>query len=162
MRHRHRGFIIFGWRSIASRDRSPAVHGQCPACNEPNAQIVGKIYRTWFTLYFIPIFPVQLAKNATRISQCTHCKQMFNCPPETLAHHSGAGGATALADTFPVYNQLRERPADGQTLLKLMMLYQELGELAEAETAARHFPEAFASEPACGKILEQMRNSARG
>lgn len=162
MKHRHRAFIVFGWRSIATRDGSPPVTGQCPACKTPSAKIVGKIHRRWFTLYFIPIFPVQLAKNAPRISQCCSCKQMFNCPPEHLSDgQSGARSSITLADTIGVYNQLRERPADGQLLLKLLAMYQILDEVGEAETAARHFPRAMAAEPACGQILEQMREDAK-
>ena len=37
------------------------VEAVCPRCNQ-RTQIVGKTYRNWFTVFFIPIFPISGAQ----------------------------------------------------------------------------------------------------
>jgi hypothetical protein len=163
-RRRHRGFIVFfGWRVISTREHRPAVQARCPNCNVEDARLIGKVRRPWFTLFFIPIVPISSQSQAQRISQCRECKKTFDLPIEQFARRAGAGagGPSSLADTFPVYNELRDRPADGKTLLKLLKMYAQLGELDEAEAAARHFPQAVAAEPACAHLLEMMRRGAK-
>lgn len=147
--------MIVGWRVISTRDRKPAVKGRCPHCHVDDARLVGKVRRAWFTLFFIPIIP--LDRNANRVSQCRECKQVFEMPIEQLARRAGTGGSNRLSDTIVVYNELREHPSDGKTMLKLLKMYEQLGELNEAETAARHFPAAMSADASCGILLEKMR-----
>ena len=51
-RRRRRGFIIlFGTRSmIGDDDDARPVNAVCPRCGQ-RADIVGKTYRTWFTVF---------------------------------------------------------------------------------------------------------------
>lgn len=162
-RHRrHRGFIvIFGWRVLSTRERTAAIQARCPNCNVEDARLVGKMRRTWFTLFFIPVFPIDRREQVQRVSQCRECKKTFDMPIEQLARRASAGGRSSLADTFPVYNALRERPADGKTMLKLLKMYAQLDELTEAEAAARHFPQAMAADPACGQLLDGIRRGTQ-
>ena len=163
-RRRHRGFIvIFGWRVISTREHRPAVQARCPSCNVEDARLIGRVRRPWFTLFFIPIVPISSQSQAQRISQCRECMKTFDMPIEQFARRAGAGAGRpqALSDTFPVYNELRDRPTDGKTMLKLLGMYAQLGEASEAEAAARHFPQAMAADPACGQILDMMRRGAK-
>src|SRR5580765_6964922 len=74
-RRRRRGFIIlFGTRPMISDDpTAPPVNAVCPRCGQ-RTSIVGKSVRSWFTLFFIPVFPVS---GTRRFSQCTHCGAQF-------------------------------------------------------------------------------------
>ena len=152
------GFIIFfGWRTISTRDGTPEMRGPCPECGEADARLVGKVRRRWFTLFFLPVLPLESTGEGHRHSQCKECKQLFDVPIEQLVRRAKANGRS-LSDTFAVYNELREQPNNGQLMLKLMTMYQELEELSEAETAARHFPAAMAAEPKCAQVLNRMRH----
>jgi hypothetical protein len=162
-RHRRRtGFIVIvGWRVISRRDGKAVVRARCPHCNVEDAQLIGKVRRAWFTIFFIPIVPLDRHDRAERISQCRECKQTFDMPLEQLARRAGADARSSLSDTIVVYNELRERPKDGKTMLRLLKMYEQMGELSEAEAAARHFPDAIAADPDCGQLLEKMRATAR-
>jgi hypothetical protein len=161
-RNRHRGFIVlFGWRTVASRDGSDPIRARCPACQTDDVELVGMIRRQWFTLFFIPVIPIESAQRGQRVTKCKHCKQMFDIPLEQLARRSGDGsygaGAT-FADAIAIYNQLREKPDDGNLMLRLLETYAAMNEPAEAEASARHFPKAFAANPQCAQVLARMRD----
>src|SRR4051794_28219409 len=137
-RHRHarRGFIvIFGWRVLSTRERTPPVVATCPNCQAEEARLVGRLRRSWVTLFFIPVLPLESAYRAQRISQCLECRTTFEMPVEQLARKARAGtfGGTAnFADAIALYNQLRDRPTDGATMLALLKTYEALREPGEA------------------------------
>jgi hypothetical protein len=162
-RRRRAGFIVvFGWRVICTRERKSQVRGRCPNCRVEDARLIGKMRRPWFTLFFIPVFPLASKSQSHRISQCRECKDLFDMPIEQFARRAGAAARNTFADTILLYNQLRDRPGDGKTMLKLLKMYEAMGEASEAEIAARHFPNAVAADPACAKLLEKMRQASGG
>ena len=65
--HRRAFFILFGWRTICTRERGAhSVRATCPACRE-EAELVGLVRRRWFTLLFIPVAPLEPAATAQRL-----------------------------------------------------------------------------------------------
>jgi hypothetical protein len=156
--HGRRGFIyIVGWRVLNRKERKPAMLAKCPNCKVDEARLIGRVRRAWFTMFFIPILPLDPADRAQRISQCCECRQIFEMPIEQLARQAGAMAAADFSATIEVYNELRDQPNNGQIMLKLLKMYEALGERNEAESVARHFPAAMAAEPACAELLERMR-----
>lgn len=67
-------FIIFGTRGIKHTiSDSPVLENSCPNCD--NGSLVNKLYRRWFTLFFIPMIPLDVVD---RFYECSHCKSAFN------------------------------------------------------------------------------------
>jgi tellurite resistance protein len=67
-------FIIFGTRGIKHTvDSSPVLKNKCPNCS--NGDLVHKLYRRWFTLFFIPVIPLDVVD---RFYQCNNCKSAYN------------------------------------------------------------------------------------
>ena len=157
-----RGFIIiFGSRMVSTRERASEIQSRCPSCGEDEARLVGRARRRWFTLFFIPVFPMESAANARRISQCCECKQMFDVPIDQFTRRRGSRGSNDFSEAIALYNQLRERPDDGKLMLQLLKTYEQIGEPGEAESAARHYPKAVAAEPQCAVVLERIRSGAK-
>jgi hypothetical protein len=159
MRRRSRKafLIIWGWRAVETRENKKAVIGPCPSCRTPDAPMHGRMRRRWFTLFFIPVLPVDRPADAERFTRCGKCKAAFDRTIEQFARQFGATRETVFTDTIRVYNDLRDNPADGQIMLKLLRMYEELNEPREAEGVARHFPLAMTAEPECEKVLQRIR-----
>jgi hypothetical protein len=154
------GFIIiFGWRVIAPRDGSPPQELTCPECRE-QTRFVGRLRRTWFTLFFIPVLPLDSAEAGERVCQCTACKATFEYPLEQMARKAGVSGKSDWQDAIGLYNHLRDNPADSATLLKLLEAYESMGEPGEAAAAARHFPQAYQASEQCQKALARITAAA--
>ena len=51
-------FIVFGWGRRTHTDHGPALPITCPKCNNQTYWRY-KHYRTWFTLFFIPVIPYE-------------------------------------------------------------------------------------------------------
>ena len=64
-------FLIFGLKSRERRLGSPI--GVCPVCGNTAAQVTVR-RSTWFSLFFIPLFPV---KPASQYSTCTYCGNSY-------------------------------------------------------------------------------------
>lgn len=64
--------IIWGSRTLSSRIDSGRFY--CPGCERMDVGYAHKAARDWFTLYFIPIFPVG---GRTEYIECTHCKGTY-------------------------------------------------------------------------------------
>ncbi|MBR3812684.1 MAG: zinc-ribbon domain-containing protein [Spirochaetaceae bacterium] len=61
-------FIFFGTRRTTAHLGEYKISGKCPRCNNTiNLQIVKET--DWFTLYFIPVFPIHVA----RYKMCPIC-----------------------------------------------------------------------------------------
>lgn len=158
---RRRGFIfVVGYRVRDMTERGSLTIAPCPHCKVPEARLVGRIRRAWFTMFFMPILPLDPKSRAERFSHCRECGFNFAVPIEQLLRRTNAANANTLADTFVVYNSLRDDPANGAILLKLLTMYAGLNEPDEAESAARHFPAALAAEPKCVAVLEELRATA--
>jgi tetratricopeptide (TPR) repeat protein len=151
--HRHRGFIIlFGTRSIQGSDPVPAIRTVCPSCHQ-NADIVGRSYRQWFTLFFIPIFPIS---GSTRFSQCTACGAQFTIPADQLGRNVAQAQQEQSQRAIALYNSLRNSPANSITLNDLMSMYAGMGEFDQAISAAGQFPEALNSSEQCMTTLGRV------
>jgi uncharacterized Zn finger protein len=65
-------FIIFGSRGLTSELGRGEFY--CPQCVELNVPYRHKSVREWFTLYFIPIFPIG---GKTTYIECEECRGTF-------------------------------------------------------------------------------------
>jgi tetratricopeptide (TPR) repeat protein len=150
---RHRGFILlFGTRAIQSADPAPPVRTVCPSCHQ-NADIVGKAYRQWFTVFFIPIFPIS---GSTRFSQCTSCGAQFQVSADQLGQNMAESQREQSQRTIAMYNSLRNSPANSVTLNELMTLYAGMGEFDQAFGAAGQFPDALHNSEQCMTTLGRV------
>lgn len=81
--------IIFGWRSLTSFKSMEPFH--CPVCKSPQTRAVART-RTWFTLFFVPVFPVS---GTTSQVLCGGCGSVLNL----------AGAPGSAASVPPVVHQ---------------------------------------------------------
>jgi hypothetical protein len=51
-------FIVFGWGKRTHTDHGPTLPITCPKCHNQTYWRY-KHYRTWFTLFFIPVIPYE-------------------------------------------------------------------------------------------------------
>jgi tetratricopeptide (TPR) repeat protein len=138
---RRRGFILlFGTRAMIRDDpEARSVDAVCPRCNQ-RTQIVGKTYRNWFTVFFIPIFPIS---GAQRFSQCSNCGAQFPIEARQLGTQVAMSEREQSQRAIQLYNSLRNSPGNSITLNELMTLYASLNEFDQAISAARQFPQAL-------------------
>jgi tetratricopeptide (TPR) repeat protein len=147
------GFIIlFGSRNIVGNDDVASVAGQCPRCGQQTT-LVGKHYRSWFTLFFLPIFPMGRRQ---RFSQCTHCGAQFPVPLEELRSRLGQAEQHQSQQAIGLYNSLRSSPANSITLNDLMLMYASMKEFDQAASAANDFPEALNNSEQCMSTLGRV------
>jgi tetratricopeptide (TPR) repeat protein len=149
-----RGFILFfGTRSIVRDDpEARPVSAVCPRCNQ-RADIVGKTYRDWFTLFFIPLFPIG---RAGKFSQCANCGAQFPVEARTLGTQVAAVEREQSQRAIQLYNSLRNSPGNSITLNELMTLYATLNEWDQAIGAARQFPQALDNSEQCMVTLGRV------
>jgi hypothetical protein len=167
-RNRAGFFVIFGWRVINTRESAPPARATCPACGE-EADFVGLLRRRWFTLFFLPVVPLDPASAGQRLCRCNACRTIFDRPLEQVAGRGGTGavsrggggggggGGNDWAYSISLYNKLRDNPTDSGVMLQLLQTYEAMNEPSEAEAAARHFPQAIEADPRCRAVLERMR-----
>jgi predicted Zn-dependent protease len=158
---RRRGFILlFGTRNLISADASPPLEAVCPRCGQFSA-IVGKTYRPWFTIFFIPVFPIGGSK---RFSQCQRCKSQIPLTLDDLRQRMGRAEQEQSQQAIGLYNSLRSSPANSITLNELMLMYAQMREYDQAVSAARDFPQALNSSEQCmctlGRVLLAMNRHA--
>jgi tetratricopeptide (TPR) repeat protein len=153
-RRGRRGFIIlFGTRPIISDDpTAPAVNAVCPRCGQ-RASIVGKTVRSWFTVFFIPVFPLS---GSRRFSQCTNCHAQFPVEARQLGQQVAAAEQKQSQRAIGLYNSLRNSPANSITLNELMTLYASMNEFDQAISAAREFTQALHSSEQCMTTLGRI------
>jgi len=142
-----RGFILlFGTKPMISTDgNTPPVHAVCPRCGQ-RADIVAKSYRTWFTLFFIPVFPVSGSK---KFSECSRCGAQFPLETAQLRQNIAAVEQEYQQRAIQLYNSLRNSPANSVTLNELMTLYASIEEYDQAISAAREFSAALDASEQC-------------
>ncbi len=106
--------IIFGWRT--RQKTLNVLRGQCPVCHAER-DIHDQSNRVWFTLFFLPIFPI---RTVGQHRVCSHCGTIFpanitiepqsaiatsnlNGPPQTLPQTSPTAiGALIIAVLSPI------------------------------------------------------------
>jgi tetratricopeptide (TPR) repeat protein len=151
---RRAGFILlFGTRPIISNDPDAgSVNTVCPRCGQ-RADIVGKVYRPWFTLFFIPVFPIGGAK---RFSQCSNCGAQFMVDARQIQQQAAASDQQQMQRAITLYNSMRASPANAVTLNELMSQYAAIGEYDQAISAARDFPQALQASEQCMVTLGRV------
>ena len=105
-RRKQRGgfFILFGSKNVISDDASvPAVHTVCPRCNH-EAEMVGKLSRQWFTLFFLPLIPLP---GVSRFTQCSHCGGQFAVTADQLQSRLAENEQMLSQEAITLYNSLR-------------------------------------------------------
>ncbi|HEV8605552.1 MAG TPA: zinc-ribbon domain-containing protein [Tepidisphaeraceae bacterium] len=141
-----RGFIIFfGWRKISSQRPEEPVNTVCPACRRQSS-IVSMQGRDWFTLFFIPVFPISGAKQFVK---CMTCQTCFDVDIEQFRRKASVPDGRAWQQTIGLYNTLRESPKDSALLNQLLEMYAGMREFEEALAAGRHFPDALNESVQC-------------
>lgn len=94
-------FIIFGTRGLKhSVKDSPALNNSCPNCN--NGNLVNKLYRRWFTLFFIPVIPLDVID---RFYECDKCSSAYNEKIKTLLQQSQADVENAQREAKLIYGK---------------------------------------------------------
>jgi tetratricopeptide (TPR) repeat protein len=153
-RRKRGGFIfLFGSRNLIGKDSTPPIEATCPNCRQ-QATIVGKTARQWFTLFFIPVFPMGRKQ---RFTQCSNCKAQFRLPVEQMSRRLSNNQQGDHQRAITLYNSLRASPANSITLNELMQMYGQMSEYDQAISAARDFPQALQNSEQCmctlGRIL---------
>jgi tetratricopeptide (TPR) repeat protein len=152
-RKRRPGFILlFGSRNIISNDSVPPVQTNCPRCGQA-AEIIGRTYRTWFTIFFLPIFPMS---GNRRFSECSLCHAQFPVPVEDLRRGLANNEQQQNQQAISLYNSLRASPANAITLNQLMLMYAGMNEYGQAISAANDFPEALTASEQCMSTLGRV------
>jgi tetratricopeptide (TPR) repeat protein len=148
-----RGFILFfGTRSIVKNEPTPPVRTRCPKC-EQEADLIAKSHRQWFTIFFIPVFPIS---GKMTFSQCSNCGTTFRVDPSRLKSHLDQADNAQRQRAIAMYNSLRASPANSVTLNELMMLYAGMNEFEQAISAARDFPAALDASEQCMTTLGRV------
>ena len=75
------GLIIFGRRAVTGDQGGGTFH--CPRCG-PDQPYMHKRVRSFFTLYFIPLIPMNTLGEYV---ECGRCQGQYK--PEVLAHQGG-------------------------------------------------------------------------
>lgn len=88
-------FILFGTRRM--RKSLGTVMLLCQRCQRPSAHAVFKVH-TWFTLFFIPIFPFSV-KYATACPMCGATSQIDKAHAEQLESAAAQQAATPVEMT---------------------------------------------------------------
>ncbi|HEY8667683.1 MAG TPA: zinc-ribbon domain-containing protein [Tepidisphaeraceae bacterium] len=146
------GFIIFGTRPMFTNDSAPPVQALCPSCRQQTTMIA-RSHRNWFTLYFIPVFPIS---GKSSFTECSSCHARFQVTLDQLQANVNAGEQQQSQRGIAMYNSLRANPANAITLNELMTLYASMNEFDQAISAARDFPQALHSSEQCMTTLGRV------
>jgi tetratricopeptide (TPR) repeat protein len=152
-RLQRRGFILlFGTRAIVSNEATPPVQTRCPRCGQAVA-LAAKSYRNWFTVFFVPVFPVS---GRTEFCECPACRGQFPVPAEELRRRLAEADRQQGQQAITLYNSLRGSPANSVTLNELMALYASRSEFDSAVAAAGEFPQALQASEQCMATLGRV------
>ncbi len=135
-----------------SNETGEAIDTRCPRCGAGNA-LRGIKVRSWFTIFFMPIFPLGKGQ---RYTQCSKCQASFAMPPEQFAGAAARADAKQMQRAIAMYNSLRASPANSITLNELMQLYAAMGEYSQAASAAAEFPQAVNNSEQCMTTLGRV------
>ena len=119
-------FIIWGSRGITSTVSDG--HFFCPQCNQSDVPYTLKQVRPFFTLFFIPIFPIG---SAERYVECARCRGTFR---------------EAVLELRP--------PTEGERLLA--MLYDELQTGTPVEVVQNKLKSMGLSEEDSASLIEKL------
>lgn len=153
MRRGRQGFILlFGTKPVVSDEPGQPVDARCPRCGR-DATFHAKTYRTWFTLFFLPLVPVTGKKP---LSQCSACGAQFPMPLDELRSRVSENHGQQNRQAIAMYNALRASPSNAITLNELMLLYASMKEYDQAVAAAGQFPLALHASEQCMTTLGRV------
>ena len=110
-------------------------------------------YRSWFTFFFIPLFPIS---GKHPFTQCPQCGTQFRVSPEQLRRHVSSGETQQNQQAISMYNSLRASPANSITLDQLMKMYASMKDYDAAISAAGEFPQALHNSEQCMTTLGRV------
>jgi tetratricopeptide (TPR) repeat protein len=149
-------------RETVSPDGPPLADARCPRC-QSTGSLAGTKVRSWFTLFFLPVFPIGRGR---RFTKCGKCGASFGVPPDQFETVAARADARQLRRAIGMYNSLRTSPANSVTLNELMQLYASIGEYRQAISAANDFPAALDNSEQCmttlGRVCLADGDSAAG
>lgn len=128
-------FIIFGTRGITSTVTSGQFY--CPQCNG-ECDYTHKSVRRFFTLYFIPVIPLD---RLGEYVECRHCQGTFQT--EILDYHPGEQSDNVEALFMVAMKQvmiamlLADGIIDDDEVKELQATYQDLAGISVTETDLR-------------------------
>jgi tetratricopeptide (TPR) repeat protein len=137
---------------MVSNDSAAPVRATCPRCGR-EADLQAKSVRNWFTVFFIPVFPISRRKAFT---QCPLCGAQFAIAPEELRQRITASEQAQNSQAIALYNSLRASPGNSITLDQLMKMYASMKEYDQAISAARDFPTALDNSEQCMATLGRV------
>ena len=115
--------------------------------------MLGKSHRQWFTVFFLPVFPISADQPFT---QCANCGAQFPVGPSQLQTRLTASNEQQTQEAIGLYNSLRASPANSITLNHLMMIYAGMKEYDQALGAASDFPQALHNSEQCMGTLGRV------
>lgn len=152
--------LLFGARPIASNEPGPPVETRCPSCQR-EVGLVPMSFRNWFTLFFLPVFPIS---RRSAYCQCPQCGAQFPGAAADLRRELAGSERRQSQEAIALYNSLRASPANAVALNQLMALYGSLKDYAAAVAAANEFPQALDSSEQCmvtlGRVLMAQQRHA--
>ncbi len=150
---RRPGFILlFGARPIVSRESGEAIRTRCPRCGQ-EADLHANGVRHWFTIFFIPVFPIS---GKRVVCTCGNCGAEFPVSPDELRAQLAAAGRQQNERAIALYNSLRASPANAITLNELMTIYASTSEFDSAIAVAGEFPQALHNSEQCMTTLGRV------
>ncbi|HEV7298991.1 MAG TPA: zinc-ribbon domain-containing protein [Tepidisphaeraceae bacterium] len=152
-RNRPRGFILFfGTKPVISAEPGEPLRTHCPRCGQ-EADFHPKSYRTWFTLFFIPLFPVGAKRP---ISECGNCRAQFPVALSEMRTDLAAVDSRQSQAAITLFNGLHKSPANSVALNELMSLHASMKEYDAAIAAAGQFPQALDASEHCMTMLGRV------
>jgi tetratricopeptide (TPR) repeat protein len=111
-------------------------------------------FRNWFTLFFIPVFPIS---GRSPYCQCPGCGAQFPGAAADLRRELAGSEQRQSQEAIALYNSLRASPANSVALNQLLALYGSLKDYDAAVAAVNEFPQALNSSEQCmvtlGRVL---------
>lgn len=82
--------FVFGWGKRTHTDHGPALEVSCPVCHNQSYWHY-KHYRTWFTLFFIPVIPY----DSFHYLMCNVCQRVIGLNESEQERAKALTGYTA-------------------------------------------------------------------
>ncbi len=144
-------FLIWGSRGLTSTHD----HGRfyCPQCNRDNTAYTLKGVRSWFTLYFIPIFPIGSPEMYVECSRCagTFKEAVLDLRPPTEGERIVAAVAEDLRNGMPIEEaekRLVEIGVERESVKSLVDAISE-GKVKQCPVCGLHLLESAPSCQSC-------------
>ena len=149
--------MIFIWGSTGLTKHISSGRFYCPRCDASDSDYDLKSVRRWFTMYWIPIFPIS---GHERYVECKHCGQAFDervldlAPPEP--QRAGEGEIDDVltemdfgASAEQTASRLEKIGVSPKETDRLIDNYTQ-GKVWQCDRCDRHYYEKVKDCPKCG------------